>query len=302
MSTNYKFYDSCGDTTTTTGTGTLTLTGTAPTGYNSIVANASDGDKLAYREETSDGVNWEVRLGVYAVSGTTLSKGTLLASSNGGSAVNFGSGTKNVYIVQPAEFMSASVLTTAGDLLTHDGTQPTRLAKGTDGALLTTASGAPSWLAAGTDTYVLTMNSGAPAWEAPSGGGSSVQSGYWFPVVATPYFGSLYAALGGGFSGDPTTGNNADTAGCIVIPKSGTVSDLEIVTQAQPGSAVWTFTFVKNGSSQSVVASMTGAVNTASDHTHSFSVSVGDRIAILFATTGADPGGTSGLSFSFVIS
>lgn len=280
MSTNYKFYDSCGDTTTTTGTGTFTLTGSAPTGYNAIVATVSDGDKLTYRCETSDGVNWEVGEGVYTTSGTTLTRASILASSNAGSAVNFGSGTKNVYIVQPAEFMSAEVLTTAGDLLTHNGTQPTRLGVGSEGD-------------------VLTIVSGVPAYAAPSGGGgAAVLSGYINLTTATPYF----LNTNGATDLDPTTGYNYATPTCVVVPKTSTGGDLTFVFNTQPGADTWTFTLLKNGSATSVVATMTGAVNTCSDNTHTVSLAAGDRIAIYFTTTGADPAGTPGGAFSLTLS
>jgi hypothetical protein len=88
------------ETTTTTGTGTVTLAGAA-TGYQSFsaIGNAN----TTYYTISSPGVNeWEVGIGTYTSSGTTLSRDTILASSNSGSAVNFSAGTKDVYVVYPA--------------------------------------------------------------------------------------------------------------------------------------------------------------------------------------------------------
>ena len=45
---------------------------------------------------------WEVGIGTYTSSGTTLSRTTILASSNSGSAVNFSAGTKDVFCDYPA--------------------------------------------------------------------------------------------------------------------------------------------------------------------------------------------------------
>lgn len=110
MSTGYKFYTSAGDTTATTGTGTITLAGSAPTGYRTITGAASNADKLVCRIESSDKSEWEVAKGVYTSSGTTFSRDTVLASSNGGALVNFSAGTKNVYVVQPAEYYGAGLV------------------------------------------------------------------------------------------------------------------------------------------------------------------------------------------------
>jgi len=87
-------YDRVKETTTTTGTGTITLAGAAA-GFRSFSV-VGDGNSCPYCIE--DGTDWEVGEGTYTVSGTTLSRTTILASSNAGAAVNWGAGTKNVFI------------------------------------------------------------------------------------------------------------------------------------------------------------------------------------------------------------
>ena len=89
------------DTTTTTGTGTVTLSGTAPTGYQTFGAAIGDGNTTYYT--IAAGTEWEVGIGTYASSGTTLARTTVLSSSNAGSAVNFSAGTKNVFVTYPTE-------------------------------------------------------------------------------------------------------------------------------------------------------------------------------------------------------
>jgi hypothetical protein len=109
------------ETSTTTGTGTLTLAG-AVTGYQSFAA-IGDGNPCFAMVMAVDGSgvpsgDWEVFRGVYTSAGTTLTRATVLASSNGCSAVDFGAGTNHVACVAPATKFSlpdVQVYTTPGD-------------------------------------------------------------------------------------------------------------------------------------------------------------------------------------------
>ena len=89
------------ETTTVTGTGTATLLG-ASTGYQSFSV-IGDGNTTFYTISSNGGSEWEVGIGTYTSSGTTLSRTTVLESSNSGSLVSFSAGTKDVYVVYPAE-------------------------------------------------------------------------------------------------------------------------------------------------------------------------------------------------------
>ena len=81
------------ETTTTTGTGTITLAG-AETGFQSFSV-VGDGNTTYYAIES--GSDWEVGIGTYTASGTTLSRDTILESSNAGSAISL-SGTSTVFV------------------------------------------------------------------------------------------------------------------------------------------------------------------------------------------------------------
>lgn len=87
------------ETTTTTGTGTYTLAG-ASTGFQSF-AVIGNGNPTYYA--ATDGTDWEVGIGTYTASGTTLSRDSILESSNSGSAVNWGAGSKDIFVTYPAE-------------------------------------------------------------------------------------------------------------------------------------------------------------------------------------------------------
>ena len=89
------------ETTTTTGTGTLTLLGAA-TGYQSFTA-IGDGNTCYYAIATTGSAQWEVGIGTYTASGTTLSRDTILDSSTGGGAIDLAAGTKEVFVTYPSE-------------------------------------------------------------------------------------------------------------------------------------------------------------------------------------------------------
>jgi hypothetical protein len=84
--------------TSTTGTGTLTL-GAALGGFQdfSVIGNGN----TTYYAITNNS-NWEVGIGTYTASGTTLSRDTVLESSNSGNKINL-SGTSAVFCTYPAE-------------------------------------------------------------------------------------------------------------------------------------------------------------------------------------------------------
>jgi hypothetical protein len=84
--------------TSTTGTGTLTL-GVALGGFQDFSV-IGDGN-TTYYAITNNG-EWEVGIGTYTASGTTLSRDTVLESSNSGNKINL-SGTSAVFCTYPAE-------------------------------------------------------------------------------------------------------------------------------------------------------------------------------------------------------
>lgn len=87
--------------TTTTGTGTVTLSGSL-TGFQTFSV-IGDGNTTYYTIVNGDDGDWEVGLGTYTASGTTLSRDEVLSSSNSNALVDFAAGTKDVFVTYPAE-------------------------------------------------------------------------------------------------------------------------------------------------------------------------------------------------------
>ena len=115
-------YDRVRETTTVVGTGTATLLG-AVSGYQSFAA-VGNGNTTYYCIFNTGTTEWEVGIGTYTSSGTTLARTTVLASSNAGSAVTFTAGTKDVFITYPAGYTvwsSNNASQSSGQFLTSNG-------------------------------------------------------------------------------------------------------------------------------------------------------------------------------------
>jgi len=89
------------ETTSIVGTGSATLLG-ATIGFQSFAA-VGNGNTTYYCIADQGGPNWEVGIGTYTASGTTLARTTILASSNAGAIVSFTSGIKDVFVTYPSE-------------------------------------------------------------------------------------------------------------------------------------------------------------------------------------------------------
>lgn len=130
------YFDRVKDTSTTTGTGTLTLANSAPTGFRTFGSVLSNSDTCFYA--IVGGAEWEVGIGTYTTSGTTLARTKVLASSNSNAAVNLSSGTKDVFITHPAsQFQWQPIITppVPGDFTTVTPSSGTAVRSTTDGGV-----------------------------------------------------------------------------------------------------------------------------------------------------------------------
>lgn len=148
---------------TSGGTGTWTVSA-AVTGYMTPAqAGAVNATTYYYGAENSTKTEWEIGLGTYTVSGTTLARTTVLYSSNSNAAVNFtnppnvfvtllaeNKATPNEYgLLKPYEAMGSSVPLSASFTWVNQG--DASVADGT-GALIFTAP-----LNASTNTRILVL-------------------------------------------------------------------------------------------------------------------------------------------------
>jgi hypothetical protein len=135
----------------------FTLSATV-TGYQSF-AVVGNGNTTYYAATDVSG-NWEVGIGTYATSGPTLTRTTILASSNSGSAVTF-SGTVTVFITYPSE---KSVNQDASGNVTNAGTITGTVVASSNGVLVNSGTVSSSYtISTGNNGFSvgpITVNSG----------------------------------------------------------------------------------------------------------------------------------------------
>ena len=107
------------ETSTTTGTGTFSLAG-AETGFETFVAGVGTGN-TTYYSIVLDGTNeFEVGIGtVTDASPDTLSRDTVISSSNSDNKQDFASGSKTVFCTLPASRAMSPSMTATDYLVTH---------------------------------------------------------------------------------------------------------------------------------------------------------------------------------------
>ncbi len=104
---------------TTTGTGTFDLDGVV-SGFEGFVAGIGTGNTTYYTIFNQGTTEWEVGVGtVTDATPDTLARTTVISSSNGDAAVNFTSGTKDVFCTLPAS--KAVYLNASGDTINAAG-------------------------------------------------------------------------------------------------------------------------------------------------------------------------------------
>jgi len=120
--TAFVINDRVKQTTTTTGTGTIDLSGTE-TGFETFVAGIGDGVQTYYAIVHDGTADFEVGTGTVTDAGTdTLSRQSVISSSNSDNLVNFGAGSKTVFCTLPAKKTISPVMDATPFVVTHAST------------------------------------------------------------------------------------------------------------------------------------------------------------------------------------
>ena len=110
------------ETSTTTGTGVLTLAG-AVTGFETFSSAIGNTNTTYYAIVNT--INAEFEVGLGTVGAGTLTRTTVISSSNSDSAVDFAAGTKNVFCTLPAS--KSVILDASGNIVANNGSNLTDL-------------------------------------------------------------------------------------------------------------------------------------------------------------------------------
>ena len=283
------------DTTATTGTGTITLSGTAPTGYQNFSV-IGDGNTTYYAIVGSS--EWEVGIGTYTASGTTLSRDVVLESSNSGSLVPFSAGTKQVFVTYPAE---KSIADGYGTLpVANGGTGQTTYTNGqlligntTGGTLVKSTLTAGTGISIANGAGSITVTNSAPDQVvAITGAGTTAVTGTYpnFTVTSNDqYVGTVTSVGGTGTVNGITLTGTVTSSGSLTL--GGTLSGVSLTTQV---SGILP---VANGGTNATATPTAGAVSYGTGTAYAFT-SAGTAGQVLVSngssapTFGAVNGGT----------
>jgi len=118
----FALNDRVKETSTTTGTGTFDLAG-AETGFESFVSGVGTGNSTYYAISNDGTTEFEVGIGtVTDATPDTLSRTTIISSSNSDALVDFSAGTKTVFCTLPASRTPSAGMTAQTFVNTHNST------------------------------------------------------------------------------------------------------------------------------------------------------------------------------------
>ncbi len=223
--------------TTTTGTGAVSLGGASAT-FDAFQSVMSNGDTTFYAiVHTTSGVDqWEVGIGTWNT-GNTLTRTTIISGSSDTSAVNFSSGTKDIFMTYPA-----SKTAVAGEDITFADVTATDI---TSTGTVTLSADPSSALQAATKQYVDTIAAAGIHYHTP---------------VRVEHPSNLNATYNNGSSGVGATLTNAGTNAALVLDNvSMVLNDRVLVANQtdQTQNGVYTVTTVGDGSTAWVLTRST---------------------------------------------
>ena len=238
-------YDRVQETSTANTTVSFTLTG-AVTGFQTFAAVGNT--NTTYYSATDSSGNWEVGTGTYSTTGPTLTRTTILSSSNSNTAVTL-SGTVNVFVTLPsqkagsvtnvAQSFTGGIISVAGSPITASGTLALTVA-GTSGGIPYFGS-ASTWASSSALTqYGVVIGGGAGAAPTSTAAGTST------------------TVLHGNASGTPTFGAvslTADVSGQLPVANGGTGTNTLTANNVILGNGASAPNFVAPSTSGNVLSS-----------------------------------------------
>jgi len=244
------------ETSTTSSTGTFTLAG-ASTGFQSFAA-VGNGNTTYYAIVAQTITEWEVGIGTYTLSGTTLSRDTVLSSSNANALVNFSAGTKDVFVTYPAEksvnLDAAGNATALGTPASFVGTNITGTASGltagavTDGVYTTGSYSNPAWITALANSKITGLGSAALLTAGAALGVATLDGGGTVPTAQLPaaVLGALkYQGTWNATTNVPTLTSSVGTQGYYYVVATAGTTNLDGIASwaigdwAIFGTATW---------------------------------------------------------------
>jgi hypothetical protein len=245
-------FDRVKESSNTSGTGTVVLAG-SETGYQSF-AVVGNGNQTYYTIADQNGPNWEVGIGTYYSGNVSLSRDTILSSSNANAAVSFSNNTKDVFITYPAE-ESVTIGSSPNflNVVANNLTANTVISNGTvnaNGRIYTTA--------ATNNNNFLSITTG-----------SATLSTYSDPIVVQNGVWNFYNQAGGGYTafsvnnqGEITTGVWKSTAIANAYLQNNTISGVSLgsnLYDLTAGSGISFSTGSTYNGSQAITISSTGS-------------------------------------------
>ena len=271
---------------TSTGTGSFSLTG-SQVGFQSF-SSIGNGNTTYYtiQGKNADGTltgEWEVGVGTW-YTGNTLSRDTVLESSNSNSLVLFSAGDKDVFCDLPAE----KVITSAGDVTGPSSAVSSNFAlyDGTTGKLIkdsgiNSSTFATAAQGAKADTAVQPGSLGTAAYlnAGSANGVASLDSAGKVPVSQIPALGDLnYQGTWNASTNTPTLTSSVGTKGYYYVVSVAGSTNLNGITDWQVGD--WA---VYNGSVWQKIDN-TDSVTSVNGYT--------GAVVLTYTDVGAQPAGT----------
>jgi hypothetical protein len=261
---------------TTTGTGNISLGGASAT-FDTFQSYLTNGDTTFYAiAHTSSGVDeWEVGLGTWNT-GNTLSRTTVLAGSNGTSAVDLSAGTKNIFMTYPAskaavvgEDVTFADITVTGTVdgrdVAADGSKLDGIDTSADVTDAVTVAAAGALMRSGgtmTGNLILNADPNAALGAATKQYVDTIASAgiHYHPPVRAEHPSNLNATYNNGSSGVGATLTNAGTNAALVIDSVNMVLNDRVLVANQTDqtqNGVYTVTTVGDGSTAWVLTRST---------------------------------------------